>query len=104
VKEIYNETTEDYIARREAQEDIKELFRTSTQAIESISNISSKEITKTRIIYKTLDGQFVGLELRKNQIKFHLYFKRNSIDHNHKMIRNQSEAESVIDLCKKQYS
>jgi len=102
---IPNENTEDYIARMETTEEIKALFLTSVEAIENLSSDISKETTETRVKYRTPNGDFVGVELRKNQIRFHLYFKRlpDNTDHVHISVRNQSESKSVIELCENGY-
>lgn len=92
--------------RTQNSEEINDIFRLFCQEIEKLSNDISKEATKTRVKYKTKKGLFVGVQSIDNRIRLHLYFKRkpDNSDHEHLTIRNQSEAESALELIKKAHA
>lgn len=99
-----NKNIEDLIESIKPHEEIKEIFRMFVQEIESLSNELSREITGTRVKYKTRKD-FVGVQPFSNRIRLHLYFKRtpDNSDHVHLIIRNRPEAESAMSICKKAF-
>jgi predicted transport protein len=109
-----NGTIEDIIEHIEPQKDIEALFRNFIQDIERQSNGFSRKTVKTRILYKT-KIPFVGVELKRSNILLHLTLlnkPRNATFsrkvyrnrwHCHLPVRNLSEAESAMELCKKAY-
>jgi predicted transport protein len=107
-----NSEDEDAVVGSECQyqtknsEEIDVIFSMLGQEIEKLSNDISKVATKTRVKYKTKKGLFVGVQRLDNRVRLHLYFKRkpDNSDHEHLSIRNQSEAESAIELIKKAYA
>jgi hypothetical protein len=108
------QSIEDIIELIEPQKDIEGIFRKFIQDIEKQSNDFSTKTLKTRVLFKT-KIPFVGVELRKRTILLHLtllnkpkgitsfrkvYRKR---WHCHLPVRNLSEAEPAIVLCRKAY-
>jgi predicted transport protein len=111
-----NESIEDFIERRKPQRDNEEAFRKLVQETERLSNQISKKIKVTTVSFKT-KRPFVTIELRKTQIILHLTLpnkpKEKDVEylrkvydnkwHCHLIVRNLSEAELAMEICKKAY-
>jgi len=106
-----------FIESREPRRDIEEVFRKLVQEIERISNRITRKIEKTRVTYKTT-RVFVAFELQKASVLLHLTWpekprersveylrklKKSDKWHWHLRVRNLSQVENAVEICKKAY-
>lgn len=116
VHPVFSRDIERFIDLRKPQKDIEEVFRRLIQEIERISNRMTRKIKKTTVTYKTT-RPFVAVELQKTRITLHLTLpkkpKEKDVEygrdvyrtklHGHLTVRNLSQVESAIEICRRAY-
>lgn len=107
---------EQIIEGMKPQKEFELVFRKFFQEIEKLSNEISIEMGKKRILFKT-KIPFVAVELCKGQIVLHLTLSTRPEEknfgyirkvygnrwHAHLVVRNLSEAEPAMEICKKAF-
>lgn len=116
VHPVFSKDIERFIDLRKPQKDIEEVFRRLIQGIERISSKMTRKIKKTTVVYKTI-RPFVSVELHEARMTLHLTLPKKprikNVDyvrdvystrlHGHLTIRNLSQVESALEICRRAY-